>query len=303
MARLEGNPEKESSTIMKRTLAVVAALMLAACLIPAGHLQAATPQEAQPQAQPQPQPEAQAGPQPKSQEEFDALQKLSDPDLPPDERIALAEEFLIKFPDTDFKTFIYRQEMAAYQQKNDFTNMLEFGEKVLAAEPDDAITLIMLASAIPERTRENDLDRDEKLRKAEEYSRRALAAIDNLAKPNPAMPDADWDRARDDARGQVHASLGLVFMHRKNFDEAEQQFKKATELQQQKDPIVFWRLGLAYRSNKKYEQARDAYQQSVALGGVRVGDRDLAAEELKVIDEFLKKRQQEGQGAATTPAP
>lgn len=248
----------------------------------------------------QPGQQAKKQPQAKTKEEFDALQKLADPSLTPDQKITMGDEFLQKFPDSELKGFVYRKEMEAYQQKNDFAKMREFGEKVLEQDPDDAVSLILLASAIPERTRETDLDKDQKLNQAEGFAKRALAAIDKLQKPAPEMPDADWEKVRNDARAQSHAALGLVSLQRKQYPAAEEAFKKAVELQAQKDSIIFWRLGLTYEFLKKYEQAREALKQSVGLGGVKVGTRDYAAEELQRVEEFLKKRQP-GPESGTAP--
>jgi len=214
-----------------------------------------------------------------------------------------AEEFLVKFPDSELKAIVYRLEMQAYQQKNDFLNMKETGEKALKEDPNDAVTLILLASAIPERTRENDLDRDQKLAQAEDYAKRALVAVDKLEKPSPQMPDADWEKVRNDARAQSYAALGLVALQRKQYQTAEEAFKKAVDMQSQKDPVVFWRLGLAYEFTKKYEQAREAFKQAVDLGGVQAGGRDLAKEELQRVEEFLKKRQSGAAGTGTTSPP
>ncbi len=257
------------------------------------------------------QPAAKKQPQAKTKEEFEALQKLSDPALPPDQKISLSEEFLQKFPDSELKSFVYRKELEAYQQKNDFSKMREFGEKVLELDPEEAVTLILLASAIPERTRETDLDKEQKLSQAEEYARRALGAIDKLEKPSPQMLDADWDKLRNDARAQSHAAIGMVALQRKQFPAAETAFKKAVELQNQKDPVVYWRLGITYEFSKKYEEAREALKQSVAAGGVKIPGaegktRDLAAEELARVEDILKKRQAAPAappGTGTAPPP
>jgi len=284
-----------------QSIQTLAAAALAACLIAAGApaqqpapagqpAQAKAPAQAQ-TSSPCPAPKQ---PQAKNKEEFDEIQKVADPSLTPDQRIAQAEEFIKKFEQSDLRPFAHRAAMQAYQIKNDFPKMLQHGEKVLELDPSDVLSLILLAGAIPERTRETDLDKEQRLNQAEDFAKRALSAIDCLAKPNPQMPDDDWKRVQDDARAQSHAALGLVSLQRKQYPAAEQSFKKSVEMQAQKDPIVLWRLGLTYELMKKYEQARDALKQAVALGGVKVGTRDYAGEELQRVEEFLKKRQESG---------
>ena len=230
-------------------------------------------------------------PQPKTQEEYEAAQKLTNVSLSPDRMIALAEEFVQNFPDSELRGFAYRRAMEGYGEKNDFPRMQEFGEKALALDPENAAVLLLLALAMPERTRQTDLDREEKLNTAEEYAKRALSAIDKSQKPNPQMSDAEWDQMRNDARAQSYAALGYVALKRSQYSAAEEYLKKSIELQVQKDPVVYWRLGLTYEMMKKYELARDTLKQAVELGGVRVGQRDSAAEELQRVETLLKKQQ------------
>ncbi len=287
---------------MKRVLELTALSMLCA-----GFLLAQTaPQQATPQ-QPQAQP-GQAAPKkqpaPKTKEEYDDYQKFWAAQDPA-EKIKLAEAFLQKYPDSELKPFAYRKEMEAYQQQNNFDKMREFGEKILETDPDDAVSLILLASALPERTKETDLDRDQKLNMAEEYAKRALTAIDKLEKPQPQMTDEQWNLARNEARANAHAAMGLINLQRKQYPAAEESFRKATQLQPQPDPIVWWRLGLSLELEKKYDDALAALKKSADLGGVKIQGRDLAVEERDRVQKFLDQRKTAGQGATnpgtTTP--
>ncbi len=236
-------------------------------------------------------------PTPKTAEEYAAYQKFWNAQEP-DEKIKFAEEFLQKYPESELKTFAYRKEMEAYQQKNDFEHMRDFGEKILDAEPNDAISLILLATAIPERTKDTDLDRDQKLSTAEGYAKRALEAIGKLEKPNPQVTDQQWEAVRNDARSNAYAAIGLVNLYRKSYPAAEEAFKKATELQQQPDPILWFRLSLTLDFTKKYEDGLAAAEKSVSLGGVKSGGRDVAADERDRLKKIIEQRK----AAATPPA-
>ena len=277
---------------MKRTLSLTAAVLMTA-----GLLLAQAAQQAAPQQQPG-QPAAKKQPAPKTREEYDAYQKFWTA-TDPDEKVKQAEEFLQKFPDSELKIFAYRKEMEAYQQKNDFEKMREFGEKVLEAEPNDAISLILLCTAIPERTKDTDLDREQKLNTGEGFCKRALEAVDKLEKPSPQVTDQQWEVVRNDARSNALGGLGLVNLQRKNYPGAEESFRKATQLQSQPDPILWWRLGLSLEFGKKYEDALTALEKSVSLGGVKMGGRDLATEERDRVKKFLDQRK----AAGTPPVP
>lgn len=280
---------------MKRTLYLTAAVLMTAGLLSAQATQQTTPQQ-------QPgQPAAKKQPTPKTREEYDAYQKFWTA-TDPDEKVKQAEEFLQKYPDSELKPFAYRKEMEAYQQKNDFEKMREFGEKVLEAEPNDAISLILLATAIPERTKDTDLDKEQKLNAAEGYAKRALEAIDKLEKPSPQVTDQQWEAVRNDARSNAQGAMGLINLQRKNYAGAEESFRKATQLQSQPDPILWWRLGLSLEFGKKYEDALTALEKSVSLGGVKMSGRDLATEERDRVKKYLDQRKAAGTPPAAAPA-
>jgi tetratricopeptide (TPR) repeat protein len=80
-----------------------------------------------------------ASQQPKSQGEVNVLMAMQNAQTA-DERIAAAQKLLTEFKDTEFKEFANYVLMLAYQQKNDFENMLLYGERTLSINPDNAGT-------------------------------------------------------------------------------------------------------------------------------------------------------------------
>jgi tetratricopeptide (TPR) repeat protein len=246
-------------------------------------------------------PAAKKTPMAKTQPEYAAYQKFWNT-ADADEQIKYAEEFLKTYPESELKGYAYMAEMRSYQAKNDFNHLREFGEKILELDPNDLPTLITLATAIPERTTDNDLDKDQKRTAAETYAKRALDGIDKLPKPVPPATASDADKAKaldnwtvttNDARSQAHYALGLVNMQRKSYQTAVDEFLVAAKLQNpaQPDPILYWRLGLAYEfNNKQFAEALKSYEKSVSLGGVKMGGKDQAAEDRDRVKKILEKK-------------
>lgn len=235
-------------------------------------------------------------PAPKSKQELEAVlavQNAADPDA----RIKAAEELLAKFADTDYKEFALQMQTLSHQQKNDFDNMMIAGERTLEVNGDNVIVLITMAQSIPQRTREHDLDKDEKLGKAEKYARKAQALLPNLPKFNPQISDEDWMGYKKGAMSQAHEALGMVAFTRRDFAAAEKSFKQAAEIAPQPDPATLYRLGMTYATQNKLDEAMAAMDQAIAAGGVKIGDKDLAAEEKT----RLAKLKAAG-GAAAKPA-
>lgn len=266
---------------MKRLWSAFGVLMLGGMVvlssIPASAA-APPPQAAAPQAQeegPPPVPEA------KLQEEFAAYQQFMQ-EQGPDEQIRMVEDFLLEYPQTELKEYAFQVATQAYQAKNDYARVLTYGELTLSENENNLVALLILASAIAERTSRRDIDYQEKLAEAEGYAGRALQQISNLRKPSN-LTIAQWVATKKDAESTPRAALGLIALIRENFARAEAEFKMATTLASRPDPVTWYRLGLSYSYQEKYDPALEALEQSAAAGGVRVpslggGTRDLVSE-------------------------
>ena len=223
---------------------------------------------------------AQNQPQPKSQAEVDAImavQNSQDPNV----RIAAAQKLLKDFKDTEFKEFANYMMMLSYQQLNDFENMLIFGDETLKHNADNVGVLLQLSFAIPTRTREFDLDKEEKLSKAEDYAKRAITLIPNLPKMDPNLPDEEWLLTKKDFMSQANESLGLIAMKRENYDVAIENLTKALELAATQTGETFYHLADAYHKSGKKDLALETINKSIAAGGMQMTDGRDAAEVLK----------------------
>ncbi len=229
-------------------------------------------------------------PQPKSQKEVDALmaiQNAADPDV----RIAAIQELLTDFKDTEFKEFAFYLAMISYQQKDDFENMMVFGEKTLEVNPEHVGTLVALSFAIPLRTREFDLDKEEKLVKAENFAQRALKLIPTMESPNPATTPEEWLIAKKDMMAQTHEALGTIALTRKDFPKAEEGLRQALQVAPEQNPSTFFKLARSLKEQNKLDEALDAANKSISLGGVQTtGGQDAA----KILKAEIEKQKQNG---------
>jgi tetratricopeptide (TPR) repeat protein len=173
--------------------------------------------------------QAAKGPAPKSKAELDALQALFGAQGNPDATIKAADELLTKFADTDFKEQAYYLEADAYHIKKDDTKAQIFAEKALETNPKSYQASIMLAEIIVGGTRETDLDKEEKLAKAEKYAKDTIDFVKDAPKPNPQVQDAQWDEFKKGIIARAHNSLGLGLLTRKKYMEAAAEFKTATD--------------------------------------------------------------------------
>ena len=180
-------------------------------------------------------------PQPKSQKELDAVQAIFQaPD--PDSRIAAAKELVTKFADTDFKATAFYVGAFSYQQKGDLENAIVWAEQALDADPKFYAAQLMIANALALRTKEFDLDREEKLGRAEKLAREAVNTINSAPKPRPDITDEQWEAVKKDFVAQAHEALGLAAFVRKKYDVCVSELSTAASLASQQDASLMVRL-------------------------------------------------------------
>lgn len=194
-------------------------------------------------------------PTPKNQAEVTAIQALFAAQGNPDAIIKAADDLMTKFADTEFKELALYMQAEAYQQKKDPTKAQVVAEQALAINPKSYQASIMLAELITQQTRENDLDREEKLGKAEKYAKDAIANVKDAVKPNPQVSDAQWDEFKKGISARAHSAIGLGNLTRKKYDVAAAEFKTAADDDPQ--PAYLVREASALQSSGKNTEAAE----------------------------------------------
>lgn len=195
-----------------------------------------------------------AQPKPKSQKEVDAIMAIQNA-ADPGARIAAVENLLTKFADTEFKSFALMVAAASAQQMNDFEKMVIYAERTLEADPKNFQSMLMLAGGIAQRTREHDLDREEKLGRVEKLCAQAMDVVKTAPKPNPDLTDEQWEGAKKDVTAQAYEALGQAAMVRKKYDVAAQNWKLAVDTAASPDPATIVRLANAYNQMMKADES------------------------------------------------
>lgn len=190
----------------------------------------------------------------KSQKEGEAIQAMFTTQ-DPDARIAAAMNLITKFADTDYKSTAFYIAAFSALQKNDLENVVVYCEKAIEADDKNYGCMILLASALAQRTREFDLDKEEKLGRAEKMAKQAIELVKTAPKPNPSVTDEQWEAGKKDYIGQAHEALGVAAMVRKNYAGCAENLGLAVSNSMQPDPATMVRLGNCLRMEKKYDEA------------------------------------------------
>jgi len=186
---------------------------------------------------------------PKEAQAVNAIIQAQDPDA----RIKAADDLVTNFADTDFKSFALYLEAEAYAQKGSNEKAIVYGEQALQADPKNYQALVLLAKTYAATTHLNDLDKEEKLTKADKYAHDGLEAVKTAEKPNPSLTDDQWTEAKNDFNGQLYMAMGIVAIYRNKMDEVTADFDKVAELDT--DPTDLIRAGRALLDAKKPDQA------------------------------------------------
>ena len=211
-------------------------------------------------------PAAKHPPQAKTQPEFDAYKAAN---ANPNDGAAMekaSDDFAAKFPESELRVILYRTTMHAYQAANNADKMLEMARKVLKIDPDDPEALVGAAQVLAERTRDSDLDKDQRLDEAAQMAQKSLTTVDTDIIAPAGTPQDKLDAYKAFLKSSAYSILGTISFNRDKFADAEGFFRKSIDaLPSQPDPIAVLRLALSLDKQDKYADALKVANQAVQL--------------------------------------
>jgi tetratricopeptide (TPR) repeat protein len=258
---------------------------------------AAGQQGATGQTAPAAEPQGKRPPQAKTQPEFDAFNAATK-NTDPAALEKAADDFAAKFPDSELRVLLYKAAMRAYQNANNADKMLDMGRKCLTFDPNDPEALIDVAEVLTERTRETDLDKDQRLDEATKAAQKALTTVDTDVAFPAGTPQDKVDQYKGMLRSSAYSVLGALDFNKNNFAGAETNFRKSIDaFPQQPDAVTVLRLSLALDRQGKYPEALTFANKAVDMTQEGSGAGPLARRER---DRLLQLTG--GKPAGTSPA-
>lgn len=209
-------------------------------------------------------PQGKRPPQAKTQPEFEAY-KAAIPLTDAAAAEKAADDFAAKFPDSELRVVLYKSAMQKYQQANNADKMLEMAQKALTFDPDDPEALVGVSQVLAERTRDTDLDRDQKLAEAKKAAERALVTVDTDV-PTTGYPPDKLAQFKGYIKSEAYAILGSLASNAKNWPEAESNLRKSIDaFPDQVDSVAVLRLAVALDMQNKIPDALKYANQAVDL--------------------------------------
>jgi tetratricopeptide (TPR) repeat protein len=227
------------------------------------------------------QPQGKRPPQAKTQPEYDAFQAAV-ANTDPAALEKAANDFAAKFPDSELRIVLFKTTTRAYQSANNADKTAELGRKVLALDPDDPEALVMVANVLAERTRDSDLDKDQRLDEAIKMAQHANQTIDTDIGAPPGTPQDKIDAYKGLLRSNAYSIIGTIEFNQGKYPAAEADLRKSNDVfPQQPDPVVVLRLALTLDKQGRYpdalkeaNRAVEMTQENTTVGGLARKERD-----------------------------
>jgi tetratricopeptide (TPR) repeat protein len=210
-------------------------------------------------------PAAKRPPQAKTQPEFDAY-KAAAATTDPAALEKAADDFATKFPDSELRVLLYKNAMRLYQNSNNSDKTEAMGRKVLGFDGDDPEALVIVAEVIAERTRDSDIDKDQRFSEAASMAQKATQTIDTDVQVPPGTPQDKLDAYKGMMRSQAYSILGTIDFKKENYPAAEQNLQKSIDAYpSDPDKVVVLRLALTLDKQQKYPEALKVANRAVEM--------------------------------------
>jgi tetratricopeptide (TPR) repeat protein len=205
----------------------------------------------------------------------------------PDQQIEAVDKFVTGFADSQLKSTALFMGANAAERKGDATKAIVYAQSALDADPKNFQAMILIAGELARSTHENDLDREEKLARADKMANEAIEAVKAAPKPNPQITDDQWAGAKKDFLSQAHEDLGMVASVRKKYDVAITELKAALEVAPTPNTTTMVRLAGVYDQAGKPDESLALLNKALAVPDLDPAVKRFAERE-KTIAEKLK---------------
>src|SRR5438309_8861739 len=181
-------------------------------------------------------------------------------------KIELGEAFILKYPESRYRSPVYGALTFAYVQVGNMQKMQEVGEKEIALTPNDVSTLALMGQTLPRCWKPSAPDAMQVLAKAEQYSKQAIEIAPTLSKPENMTEEA-FASAKNQALAMAHSGLGLVYVRRGKHAEAIPELEQAIKIDPNPDPVNYYLLGMANKATSHFEDATAVLNKCAVMAG------------------------------------
>jgi tetratricopeptide (TPR) repeat protein len=204
-------------------------------------------------------------PQAKTQPEFEAY-KTAAASTDPAALEKASDDFATKFPDSELRVLLYKNAMRLYQNANNADKTEAMGRKVLSFDSDDPEALVIVAEVIAEKTRESDIDKDQRFGEATKMAQKASETIETDVQVPAGTPQDKIDAYKAMIKSQAYEIIGTIDFKKEDYPGAEQNLQKSIDAYPaDPDKVVVLRLALTLDKEQKYPEALKVANRAVEM--------------------------------------
>jgi tetratricopeptide (TPR) repeat protein len=177
-----------------------------------------------------------------------------------------ADDFATKFPESELRILVYEAAMRTYQNANNADKTEAMGRKVLGLDADNPEALVIVAEVIAERTRETDLDKEQRFDEAMKMAQKATQTVETDVSFNAGTPQEKIDAYKALLKSNAYSVMGTIDFKKESFTTAQESLQKSIDAYPaQPDPVVVLRLALSLDKQSKYPDALKVANRAVEL--------------------------------------
>lgn len=191
-----------------------------------------------------------------------------------------ANDFAVKFKDSELRIVLFKNVMRGYQRAGNSDKIIEMGRKALAIDGDDPEALVTVAGELAEKTRDTDLDKDQRLDEAMKMAQKAVQTVDTDVAIPQGTPQEQVDTYKSQLRSFAFSIIGTLEFKKDNFADAETDLRKSIDAYPAApDPVVVLRLAISLDRQNKYADALKEANRAVDMTQESTGAGKLARQE------------------------
>ena len=176
------------------------------------------------------------------------------------------DDFATKFKDSELRIVLFKNVMRDYQRAGNSDKIIEMGRQALAIDGDDPDALVTVAGELTEKTRDTDLDKDQRLDEAMKMAQKAVQTVDTDVAIPPGTPQEQVDAYKSQLRSFAFSIIGTLEFKKDNFADAEADLRKSIDAYPaQPDAVVVLRLAISLDRQNKYADALKEANRAVDL--------------------------------------
>lgn len=183
------------------------------------------------------------------------------------QQMKLCEEFEKEHPQSNLLSYVLSQSASIYQKQGQYEKVIELCSRSIQLDSRNIFSRVMAAMLLPQPRllRGTPAENDRQVAQAAEHASKAIELMAQIP-ADMLEKDEELQKRKTALTSDAHSALGMVALYREDPPTAADEFKAAIAGARGANPANYFRLGEAYETMGKLDQAIEAFQNAADLG-------------------------------------